>query len=123
MCWRDERSAGHSFLVSLRRFLHRYWIEFDEPADVPAGRRRFGVTAFDIEDAMRLLRAEVEAEEASRRRARPGARGSGVRMPAEPSRVVEDVDVTTLDAGHVRPNPMHPPSERGVWFPKFGFFT
>jgi hypothetical protein len=31
--------------------LHRYWIEFDEPG-LPAYLRRFGVTAFDIEDAM-----------------------------------------------------------------------
>jgi hypothetical protein len=99
--------------------LHRYWIEFDEPG-LPASLRRFGVTAFDIEDAMRLLRREVEALEVQRHRAL--ADGSGMRVPAAPSRVVEDVDVTTLDAGHVRPN-MHPPSERGVWFPKLRFFT
>jgi hypothetical protein len=30
--------------------------------------------------------------------------------------VIEDVDVTTLDANHVLPN-MMPPSVRGVWYP------
>ncbi len=49
--------------------------------------------------------------------------GAACVCPRNLPHVVEDVDVTTLDAGHVRPNPMHPPSERGVWFPKFGFFT
>ena len=116
--------------MSLRRYLHRYWIEFDEPG-LPAYLRRFGVTAFDIEDAMRLLRAEVEALEVQRHRALADGSGAVVgdddrllpmRVPEAPSRVVEDVDLTTLDAGHVRPN-MHPASERGVWFPKFRLFT
>jgi hypothetical protein len=31
--------------------------------------------------------------------------------------VIEDVDVRTLDAGHVLPN-MGDPSVRGVWFPR-----
>ena len=30
--------------------------------------------------------------------------------------LIEDVDVSTLDAGHVLPN-MSPPVRRGVWFP------
>jgi hypothetical protein len=32
--------------------------------------------------------------------------------------VVEDVDVSQLDAGHVLPN-MGDPTLRGVWFPRF----
>jgi hypothetical protein len=39
---------------------------------------------------------------------------SGAAVP-QPARVVEDVDVSTLDAGHVLPN-MRAPNERGVWF-------
>jgi hypothetical protein len=34
-----------------------------------------------------------------------------------PSQVVEDVDVSTLDAGHVRPG-IDDPTTRGVWFPQ-----
>jgi len=30
--------------------------------------------------------------------------------------IIEDVDVSTLDANHVLPN-MAPPNLRGVWFP------
>jgi len=37
--------------------------------------------------------------------------------PPDAVKVTEDVDVSTLDAGHVLPN-MYPPNERGVWFPK-----
>jgi len=36
-------------------------------------------------------------------------------MP-EIKKVIENVDVSTLDAGHVLPN-MSPPNIRGVWFP------
>jgi hypothetical protein len=32
--------------------------------------------------------------------------------------VTEDVDIQTLDQGHVLPN-MGVPSERGVWFPNY----
>jgi hypothetical protein len=83
--------------------LRRYWFEF-EGADVASGiRGGCGVTTFDRADALDLLRIAV-----------------GV-IP-EPSLVVEDIDVSTLDVGHVLPN-MHPPSERGVWFPMFGMFA
>lgn len=33
--------------------------------------------------------------------------------------VVPDIDVSTLDPGHVIPN-MHPPNLHGVWFPMQG---
>lgn len=59
-----------------------------------------GVTAFDCEDANRLLRELVFCVEA---------------IPS-PTNVVEDVDITSLDAGHVRSN-MGNPVVRGVWFP------
>jgi hypothetical protein len=37
--------------------------------------------------------------------------------PFDPALVEEDVDVRTLDQGHVIPN-MAPPVWRGVWFPR-----
>jgi hypothetical protein len=59
-----------------------------------------GVTAWSHEDALRLLRERVF-----------------VRQPLPPvRRCVEDVDVSTLDPGHVLPN-MADPTRRGVWFP------
>lgn len=78
--------------------LRRYWLEF-KASDAPFGLALgCGVTAFDIEDALRLV-----------------TRATGGDLPP-PSRVVEDVDVATLDRGHVLAN-MYPPSERGIWFP------
>lgn len=79
--------------------LRRYWIRL---ADLPvsAGRLGFGVTAWDREDALALLGAKVFA---------------GRSLPAVET-LIEDVDVSTLDAGHVLPN-MAPPDRRGVWFP------
>ncbi len=61
-----------------------------------------GVSAWSREDALRLVAEHLGLE------------------PPEPNVVVEDIDVSTLDAGHVLPN-MLPPSERGVWFPVAGY--
>lgn len=85
--------------------LTRYWFEFEpQPsAPLPCGLGLgCGVTAFGLEDAKVLLRQCI------------------VRIsddgPPEIRRITEDVDVRTLDAGHVLPN-MGICSERGVWFP------
>ena len=81
--------------------LHRYWFEFDA-CEAPVGMTLgCGITAFDRDDAIRLLSEAV-----------------GVMVPI-PTRIVDDVDVSTLDRGHVLPN-MHPPSGRGIWFPMLG---
>ena len=61
-----------------------------------------GVTAFDREDALRLVTELAFDNEA---------------VPPVKS-VIENVDISTLDRGHVIPN-MGAPSERGVWFPKY----
>jgi hypothetical protein len=61
-----------------------------------------GVTAFGREDALGLIAEAVFAAKA---------------MPPIKN-VIEDVDITTLDEGHVIPN-MGAPSERGVWFPNY----
>jgi len=79
--------------------LHRYWLEFAPEEGVPLGLGwGCGVTAFDLRDAVQLVTVMLGVD------------------PPEPVKVTEDVDVSTLDAGHVLPN-MYPPNERGVWFP------
>jgi hypothetical protein len=80
--------------------LVRYWFEFEV---VPPDRfvTRVGVTAWTLDDARLLVSKEVFG---------------GRDLP--PLRLlIEDVDVSTLDAGHVLPN-MNPPNERGIWYPK-----
>jgi len=91
--------------------LTRYWITFDYPPADPSDGRTvgtwwrqpgFGVTAVDLDDALKLLRDEWFDEH-------------GLDVP--PIRqVTEDVDVSALD-DHMRPN-MNPPNWRGVWFPR-----
>lgn len=86
--------------------LHRYWFTFEEPSHDPdvllrhGVRRGVGVTAWTYDDALTLVGTTVFA---------------GDEIP--PIRhCIEDVDVSTLDQGHVIPN-MHPPLWRGIWFP------
>jgi hypothetical protein len=83
--------------------LVRFWIEFDQklkdrpPLVTLIG---VGVTAVDREDALKLVAERVF---------------KGETMP--PIKAIrENVDVSTLDEGHVIPN-MEPPFWRGVWFP------
>ena len=84
--------------------LTRYWFEFDWEEGSPARPERLGcgVTAFDREGALRLVSEVAFANE---------------EVPPV-KRVIEDVDIQTLDPGHVLPN-MGMPSERGVWFPNY----
>lgn len=82
------------------RLLRRYWFEF-EPGSLPPGvALGCGVTARGEDDARALLAATVF---------------HGAAMPAV-RRVLEDVDISALDAAHVLPNMLEPTS-RGVWFP------
>ena len=84
--------------------LHRYWFEFERDSAPLACHLGCGVTAFGVEDARALIRAET---------------GS---CP-EPKRIVVDVDVSTLEANHVLPNIVVPSSERGVWYPTIKPFS
>jgi hypothetical protein len=83
--------------------LHRYWIEFDfagyprRPLGLGLG---CGVTASDPQTALGLVRERVF---------------EGADLP-KLSRVDEDIDVSRLDAAHVRSN-MGNPAVRGIWFP------
>ena len=72
------------------QLLTRYWF-------LVPGIAGFGVTAYSLADALFLLEAE------------------GVLVQRD-TEVVEDVDVSTLDAGHVLPN-SGPSCFRGVWYP------
>jgi hypothetical protein len=84
--------------------LHRYWFTFSPAKDsrLPSALRLgCGVTAFSCEDAISLIQEHLLG---------------GERIPPQ-HEVVEDVDVSTLDAGHVLPN-MESPVWRGIWFPK-----
>jgi hypothetical protein len=74
--------------------LRRFWFKI-------AGERDFGygVTAWTEEDAANILRAEVFNGE-----------------PLPDHTISVDIDVSTLDAGHVLPN-MESPNWRGIWYP------
>ncbi len=84
--------------------LRRYWFQFDIPNSgiYPLGLLAgCGVTAYNYDDALELLQKKVFGKEA---------------IPSI-QKVVEDIDVSTLDEGHVLPN-MGIPILRGIWFPK-----
>lgn len=83
--------------------LRRYWFEFghslsDRPP--PGTLLGCGVTAYDDADAAKLIEERVF--------------GQG-RMPAV-VRMTRDVDVSTLDRGHVQTS-MGNVFVRGIWFP------
>jgi hypothetical protein len=85
----------------------RFWIEFDtEAPELHASpywsslRRGCGVSAFTLDDAMNILRERLLSDHIERAVAR----------------VVTDVDVSTLDPGHILPN-LGLPTQRGIWFP------
>lgn len=83
--------------------LHRYWLQFESElaVDLPAGvLLGCGVTAWNYEDALNLVRDRVF--------------GGNALPPI--GMCIEDVNVSNLDEGHVLPN-MGSPSIRGVWFP------
>ena len=80
--------------------LTRYWFELEGET---ISRLGYGVTAYGEADALELLAAAI-----------------GRPLPRVRS-VIVDIDVSTLDGGHVLPNVVAPPSERGVWFPMVGY--
>ena len=83
--------------------LTRFWFEFDLTIDDPHPIGVLigcGVTAQNYEDAIMLLEQRVFTQDP---------------LPTI-TRVVENVDISTLDANHVLPN-MRIPIERGIWYP------
>jgi len=81
----------------MTRSLRRFWFKFDAHPDSPLG---YGVTAWTEDDANAILQSRVFS-------------GGDVPVAA----VTPDIDVSTLDAGHIRPN-MESPTWRGIWFPR-----
>src|SRR5215471_21566188 len=79
------------------RNLHRYWIQLN----TDGWPREFGVTAYSQTDALEILRYVAFAL-------------AGLPEVIE---IVADVDVRSLDQGHVVPN-MNAPNWRGIWYPK-----
>ena len=73
--------------------LRRYWFKTKE-------HWGFGVTAYSLDDAKHLV------EEAAQT----------LGWNYDLLEIVENVDVRTLDQGHIIPN-MGAPNFRGVWFP------
>ena len=85
------------------KHLRRYWFEFifTTPFPNPPGTGLgCGVTAHSQEDAIKILDEKIFTK---------------IKRP-EFSNVIEDVDIQTLDHGHVISN-MGVPIYRGVWFP------
>jgi|HubBroStandDraft_6_1064221.scaffolds.fasta_scaffold18377_2 hypothetical protein len=80
--------------------LHRYWFSFTPSSGASVLNRGCGITAYDEADARKMLEEKVFP----------------VYGQAEILSVIEDIDVSTLDEHHVRPN-MGVPVVRGVWFP------
>jgi hypothetical protein len=81
----------------------RYWFEFmsTQINDLPPGLfRGCGITAHDLADAISILRQKVF---------------QGQEIPKLKDKK-ENIDIRTLDHGHVVPN-MKDPTLRGVWFP------
>ena len=83
--------------------LHRYWIEFDVEGGTSLSlllKAGCGVTAETLDEARRIVREKVFAEQ-----------------PLPPIvRATEDVDVSSLDAGHVLPN-IGNVLVKGIWWP------
>jgi len=83
------------------KILTRFWFRF-EPSPTPCALNLgCGVTAYNHQDAVNLIREFVF---------------KGTKLPPIVE-MREDVDLSTLDQKHVLPN-MDVPSRRGIWFPK-----
>lgn len=79
-------------MVSLNDpLLVRFWFE-------TSVGRGIGVTAYSLEDALSLIASDKSLAE------------------QEIVSYVENIDVGTLDEGHILPN-MGAPNFRGIWFP------
>ena len=97
----EQRAARDvSKLIPMTRFWFELSLSIDRPYP-PGAPLGCGITAFNKEDAMALLRERVFKDY------------------GEPqiTRCVENIDVSTIRDPHIWPN-MGDPSIRGVWFPK-----
>lgn len=81
--------------------LHRYWFTFEKSTRPCVLNTGCGVTAVDEAEARQMIEDQVYPV-------------FGMQKIVH---VVTDVDISTLDQGHVIPN-MTMPLARGVWFPR-----
>ncbi len=85
--------------------LRRYWIEFNIPsADVRTETDLLkigcGVTGYSLDDCLEIMQQNML---------------KGSKLPPI-KKVIEDVDISTLDTNHVLPN-IDLVISRGIWFP------
>jgi hypothetical protein len=81
--------------------LTRYWFKFEQLPKSSILNLGCGVTAYDYEDALLLLKERVFG---------------GNEIP-KIAQCQENIDVSALDPRHIRPN-MGPIFPRGIWFPQ-----
>jgi hypothetical protein len=102
---RDDMCGGEVAV----KILTRYWIEF-ENVDLNVSEYSshaglgwgVGVTAHNWDDALSLLQDLL-------------FRGDPI---PNITHVIENIDVSNLDDGHILPN-IGPPTFRGIWYPNF----
>jgi len=80
--------------------LTRYWLKFSRLATPHPLNLGCGVTAWSLDDALRLIRSVFP--------------DLSLGPPIE---IIQNIDVSTLDPGHVLPN-MGDVTLRGVWWPR-----
>ncbi len=83
--------------------LIRFWIEFERENNsvLPYGLGYgCGVTAINFDDAINIIKNKMFDKDS---------------IP-EIKNKIENIDVNSLDSGHVLLN-MHSPDRRGIWFP------
>ena len=71
--------------------LRRFWFEIEKGHGV-------GVTAYSIDDARGIIKKEASLN------------------CVEIIKIIEDIDIRSLDSGHVIPN-IGPVNFRGIWYP------
>jgi hypothetical protein len=92
--------ARHPFLSQENSHASPLLVKF-APSETPSPLNLgCGISAYNLADAKQLLTDQVFTTYG----------------PREIAEVTEDVDISTLDELHVRPN-MGLPVKRGVWFP------
>ncbi len=85
------------FLIQEENVMQRYWMEIKPVQGNLLAHRQFGITAFNQEDALAILRSRIGVE-------------------FDVIQCNEGIDVSTLDKAHVLPN-IGNVFPRGIWFP------
>ena len=92
----------------MMKCLKRYWFEFDLSEGELSSyyacfpTRGCGITAYDFNDALKIMRLFILRDD----------------YFPKFSRIVENIDVSTLEENHILPN-AGVPVWRGVWYPSY----